>query len=99
MAEPRATAAVRVTWKGKVQGVWFRGFVIDNATELGLKGWVRNRPDGTVEAEIIGDGKTINDLLRRARKGPPAARVDEAIAEPIDVPETVPNGFVQRETG
>lgn len=99
MPEPRDTAAVRVTWKGKVQGVWFRGFVIDNATELGLKGWVRNRPDGTVEAEIIGDGPTINDLLRRCRQGPPAARVDEAIAEPIDVPEPVPDGFVQRETG
>lgn len=96
---PGETIAVHVTWKGRVQGVWFRGFIRKHATELGLKGWVRNRPDGTVEAEITGPRPAVEDLLRRSRKGPPAARVDEVVVEEMAVPETAAEGFVQKETG
>lgn len=93
------TIAVHVTWKGRVQGVWFRGFIRKHATELGLNSWVRNRPDGTVEAEITGARPAVEILLRKSRKGPPAARVDEVVVEEVEMRETGVEGFVQRETG
>ena len=46
--------AVRIRISGRVQGVWYRGWAVENATARGLRGWVRNRRDGKVEALLIG---------------------------------------------
>lgn len=97
MAEGR-TAAVLARISGRVQGVWFRGFVTENAGSLGVRGWVRNRSDGTVEALFVGDGPAVNEMLRRCRAGPPAAKVEHVNAQPLDVPDPEPQGFEQRPT-
>ncbi|KAL6010374.1 hypothetical protein ACLOJK_000805 [Asimina triloba] len=67
--------AVRVLIKGRVQGVFYRNWTVDNARELGLKGWVRNRKDGSVEAVFSGDPKSVEVMESRCRRGPPAALV------------------------
>ena len=67
---------LRAVVRGDVQGVGFRYFVEREARRLGLSGWVRNRPDGTVECEAEGERVQL-DLLRQAlQRGPVAARVD-----------------------
>ncbi len=60
---------------GRVQGVFFRASTRDQARELGLSGWVRNMPDGTVEIEAEGDKKQVDKLLTWLWQGPPNARV------------------------
>lgn len=61
---------------GRVQGVGFRWFVSAEARRLGLAGWVRNQPDGSVELEAEGAPADLEALRQRVRTGPPAARVD-----------------------
>jgi|SRR5579863_10161098 acylphosphatase len=60
---------------GRVQGVGYRAFVSDQATQLGLAGWARNRSDGSVEALIAGQAAAVERLIALLRKGPPGARV------------------------
>jgi acylphosphatase len=73
---------VRLRISGRVQAVGYRAFVIDEARRLGLRGWVRNRRDGTVEASAAGAGEAVEQLVEACRHGPPAARVTEvAISE------------------
>jgi acylphosphatase len=60
---------------GRVQGVGFRDFTQRRAEELGLTGWVRNQPDGTVEAVAEGDRATLERFLALLNRGPNAARV------------------------
>ena len=81
---------------GRVQGVWYRSWMVDQALVLGLKGWVRNRRDGSVEAVISGDETAVREMITRCLQGPPAARVEHV----EDAPETtpVPSGFEQRPT-
>lgn len=67
--------------RGRVQGVGFRWSMTQAAQALQATGWVRNRPDGTVEALIIGNAGQIAALLNWARQGPPAARVDGVAVE------------------
>ena len=69
---------------GRVQGVGFRWFVQEVAAIEGAVGWVRNRPDGTVEALIQGEAESVLRIDRRIRRGPPAARVE--IVEAVDEP-------------
>ncbi len=61
---------------GLVQGVWFRASTRDVAVRLGLRGWVRNRPDGTVEAVFEGPRDRVEQAVAWCRRGPPAARVE-----------------------
>ncbi len=61
---------------GRVQGVAFRWFSRRAADELGVKGWIRNRVDGSVEGEAFGDPPLLERFLNRLRQGPSAARVD-----------------------
>jgi acylphosphatase len=66
---------------GDVQGVGFRYFLMDEAERLGLRGWVRNRDDGTVEFVAEGSRSDLERLRQAAEKGPRMARVDRVIAE------------------
>ena len=61
--------------RGHVQGVYFRSTTQATAARLGLLGWVRNRPDGTVEVEAEGPRTALDDLVTFLRRGPPGARV------------------------
>ncbi|WP_426754115.1 acylphosphatase [Myxococcus sp. Y35] len=61
--------------EGKVQGVFFRESARVEATRLGLTGWVRNRPDGAVEAVVEGEPAVLEDFIRWCHRGPPQARV------------------------
>lgn len=66
---------VRAVIKGQVQGVFYRNWTVENATQLGLKGWVRNKRDGTVEALFSGNPDAVQEMEQRCRRGPPAAVV------------------------
>jgi acylphosphatase len=74
--------SIRVRIQGRVQGVWYRGWAVDQARELGLSGWVRNRQDGSVEALISGPETRVRTMIERCYRGPPAARVDRVVEEP-----------------
>jgi acylphosphatase len=81
---------------GKVQGVWFRDWTVQEAQAIPVSGWVRNRADGSVEVYAVGDPDRVARLTDRLRQGSPAARVDrieieEAAPEPVD-------GFTRRPT-
>ena len=69
---------------GRVQGVGFRDALCDEAEGRGLAGWVRNRSDGTVEALVQGPPERVAQLIAWARRGPPAARVDDLQVEAAD---------------
>ncbi|HEY1413183.1 MAG TPA: acylphosphatase [Rhodopila sp.] len=81
--------AKRLVITGRVQGVGYRAWMMDKATELGVSGWVRNRPDGSVEALIAGDVASVEEMSRSCRRGPRLAEVssiDEDLAEPPEEP-------------
>lgn len=84
---------VRVT--GRVQGVAYRAWTRAEADLLGLRGWVRNRGDGSVEALIAGPEERVKDMIAAMSEGPGAARVTDVWAEPAE-PGTVPQGFAVR---
>ena len=86
---------VRAVVTGRVQGVAFRASTVDEARGHGLTGWVRNRPDGSVELEAQGDEVQVAALLAWCAHGPPAARVTDVTIEERDaVPDE--HGFLQR---
>ncbi len=62
---------------GRVQGVFFRANTKRVAEELGVKGWVRNLPDGRVEAVFEGEEEAVKKIIEWCHRGPPAARVDK----------------------
>ena len=62
--------------RGRVQGVYFRSFVVKRGNELGLTGYTRNLPDGTVEVHAEGYTEQLQKLIDELEKGPPAARVE-----------------------
>lgn len=67
----------RLKIHGRVQGVFFRQSTREKARELGLKGWVKNMPDGTVEALACGPENVVNELIAWCGQGPAYARVDK----------------------
>jgi acylphosphatase len=69
-------ARVHLLVSGRVQGVAFRMYTVDEARRLGVSGWVRNLADGRVEVEAEGERAALLGLVRFCEKGPPAARVD-----------------------
>jgi acylphosphatase len=67
----------RLTVSGRVQGVFFRDTVRNAAEREHVGGWVRNRPDGTVEAAFEGSPDAVERLIALCRQGPPGARVEK----------------------
>jgi acylphosphatase len=65
--------------KGRVQGVGFRWFVHREASELQLKGWVRNTEEGEVELVVAGDPESLAELRTSLHRGPRGSRVDKVI--------------------
>ena len=74
MNDGERTVAVRV--EGRVQGVGYRAFTLHEAARLGIKGWVVNNEDGSVEAALHGAGAALADLIGRLRQGPSGAHVE-----------------------
>lgn len=79
--------AVDVTVTGRVQGVFFRAEARREASRLGVAGWVRNDPDGSVTAHFEGDQDAVEAMVAWCREGPPHARVER-----VDVRDTQPTG-------
>jgi len=83
----QGSKSVRVRISGRVQGVWYRGWTVQRANELGLAGWVRNRADGSVEALFAGPATVVDRMVADCRDGPPAARVREVRVEAAEWPQ------------
>ncbi|KAG9458183.1 hypothetical protein H6P81_002691 [Aristolochia fimbriata] len=88
---------VRVIVKGRVQGVFYRNWTIESARELGIRGWVRNRRDGSVEALFSGEPQAVDEMETRCRRGPPEAMVTALNVFPTDG-EDPGQGFQRRPT-
>ena len=84
-------ATVRWEVTGRVQGVGFRWFVRQQARRWGVRGWVRNRPDGSVEIAAAGTPDALDGLLAAVHRGPPGAEVIAARTLPsgdeVDLPD------------
>lgn len=72
-----AVIALRLSIIGRVQGVGFRAWAVEEAMQRNLRGWVRNRRDGSVEALIIGQSDAVAAMVTACRRGPPLAHVAE----------------------
>ncbi|MDU8912783.1 acylphosphatase [Aestuariicoccus sp. MJ-SS9] len=86
-------SSVRVVVRGRVQRVAFRAWTRREAEALGLRGWVRNRADGSVEAVLQGDAGSVEAMIARMREGPRAAHVTEVEAVPLERAEERFDGF------
>ncbi|HXM78803.1 MAG TPA: acylphosphatase [Thermoanaerobaculia bacterium] len=80
--------ARRAVVSGRVQGVGFRAFAQRAAREAGVRGWVRNLPDGSVETAVEGEEAAVGKYLERLRRGPLAGKVTAMTEE-----ELPPQGF------
>ncbi len=87
---------VRVT--GRVQGVGFRDAMVDQANELGARGWVRNRSDGSVEALVAGEEAVVQALIDWAHRGPTGAVVDGVHVSELTSPGVMMSRFDRRPT-
>ena len=74
-------ASLRAVVSGRVQGVFYRMFVVREANGLSLCGVARNLPDGRVEVSAEGERQKLEQLVQRLRKGPPKAQVSDVTAE------------------
>ena len=89
--------AVHAVIEGRVQAVGFRYWTAREAESLSLRGWVRNRRDGTVEALFAGPGAGVDAMVEACRRGPSSAKVARVRTRPAEAP---PNdaGFNYRPT-
>ncbi len=74
-------SAIHMTARGRVQGVGFRFFVREQASRYGVKGWVKNRADGSVEILAEGDRATLLEFMERIREGPRFGRISDLDVE------------------
>ena len=84
--------ALRVRITGMVQGVFFRAWTQQQANQLGVRGWVRNAPDGSVEGQLEGDQAAVQQLVDLLHRGPPSAQVSK-----VDVEVAAPEAAAQFE--
>lgn len=94
MSDDDDITTLRVRIEGFVQAIGYRNFVIQKAQRLNLDGWVRNRSDGTVEALISGDTKTVEAFVGACMRGPPGSQVKNVDLFKADPPEE--KGFHRR---
>ena len=94
MTVPIETVRLRIT--GQVQGVGYRLWMTHAAASLGLRGWVRNRTDGSVEALVTGASEAVAAMIEAARKGPIGARVIDVTITPNE--DDGSTGFAARPT-
>ena len=79
---------------GRVQGVFFRQWTVNQARAAGVTGWVRNCPDGTVQAHVAGDEEAVARMIAAMHDGPSQARVENVTVETVEPEETT--GFSVR---
>lgn len=77
--------ARHISVSGRVQGVFFRAWAKQEAEALAIRGWVRNRPDGHVEAHVEGEQEAVDRMIDMLRRGPPAAEVENLRSWDADV--------------
>jgi acylphosphatase len=94
MSAPIETVRLRIN--GKVQGVGYRLWAMRTAVRLGLRGWVRNRLDGSVEALVTGNPDSVAAMIEACCEGPLGARVADVAATPDEDDGSV--GFDARPT-
>jgi acylphosphatase len=82
VADEPDNLALHVRIHGKVQGVFYRNWTIEEATKRSLRGWVRNRSDGTVEAVFVGNPDQVRAMVTACRRGPPKAEVSSIVQIP-----------------
>jgi len=87
-----ATRRVRVRIEGLVQGVYFRAHTEEEAIRLGLAGWVRNQPDGAVEAMFEGEETAVERMLAWCHRGPPRSLVRK-VSVRSETPQGEATGF------
>ena len=96
MAKDGDRKAIFFRIQGRVQGVWFRAWIKEEADKRGVQGWARNRTDGSMEGLMVGPEGQVDDLLEACHSGPPLARVDKIDTKPAT--GVVPRGFETRPT-
>lgn len=86
-------AVIHLVASGRVQGVGYRWFIRETARRLELRGWVRNRADGSVEIVASGDASAVNALAATVRTGPPGAHVTSVVELSTDGLELLEPSF------
>jgi acylphosphatase len=94
MAESDDITPLRLRIEGFVQAVGYRNFVIAEARRLGLDGWIRNRSDGTVEALVSGETKTVETFVEACMRGPAGSQVKNVELHKAEPPDE--KGFHRR---
>jgi acylphosphatase len=87
---------LRIT--GRVQGVGFREAMVERANQLGVRGWVRNRSDGSVEAVIAGEEAQVRAMVDWAHRGPAGAQVESVQLNELTSPGVMMSRFEPRPT-
>ncbi len=85
-------ARTRLVIEGRVQGIGYRAWAVGQANRLEVRGWIRNRADGAVEAEIEGDADAVDRLRDLFAQGPHGAHVRRVTEEPVGIDE-LPSPF------
>ncbi|MCO5279836.1 MAG: acylphosphatase [Chitinophagales bacterium] len=75
----------KIAVEGKVQGVWFRKFIQEQATKLEVKGWVKNLPSGSVYIEAESDENTMKQFVELCKQGSPLSQVEEVLITQAEV--------------
>ena len=94
MSDDKELTALRLRIEGFVQAVGYRHFAIEEATRLGLDGWVRNRTDGTVEILISGETKAVEAFVAASMRGPKGSTVKNVELHNAEPPDE--KGFRRR---
>lgn len=85
MADEPEVMGLHLKIRGRVQGVYFRRWAEEEATRRGLRGWIRNRADGSVEAVIFGKLTAVRAMVKVCYQGPLKAKVDGIVESPAEI--------------